>query len=321
MPVIESFLLCHCERGEAERGNLNCSICLRLLRHFIPRNDTKRYKVRICFMKNIRGFTLIELLVVIAIIMLLMAILLPVAQQVQSQARAVVCQNNLRQWGIACTIYIEQNDGRFISNAPESALFLRGSYIRNEDPFNPSRESNYNARSISCCPMAVRVRNSEISTFYQDGGKAYEIQGIHGETFSAWEIVNPDPPFRGSYGSNQKLLMPNFWDLNINNIWKGLEILSVKDKPYVPVLLDATAPFISFMDNESPSKREGGSCINRHYGHVNGLFLDWSVRKIGLKELWTLKWYEDFDTAGPWTKAGGVQPEDWPEWMRGFKDY
>jgi hypothetical protein len=24
---------------------------------------------------------------------------------------------------------------------------------------------------------------------------------------------------------------------------------------------------------------------------------------------------------GPWTKAGGVQPDDWPEWMRGFKDY
>ena len=27
------------------------------------------------------------------------------------------------------------------------------------------------------------------------------------------------------------------------------------------------------------------------------------------------------DTAGPWTMAGGVQPEDWPQWMRGFKDY
>jgi hypothetical protein len=28
-----------------------------------------------------------------------------------------------------------------------------------------------------------------------------------------------------------------------------------------------------------------------------------------------------FDTANEWTKAGGVQPDDWPEWMRGFKDY
>jgi prepilin-type processing-associated H-X9-DG protein len=64
-----------------------------------------------------------------------------------------------------------------------------------------------------------------------------------------------------------------------------------------------------------------GFCINRHDGYVNGLFLDWSVRRIGLKELWTLKWHSEYDTRGPWTKAGGVKPEDWPQWMRRFKDY
>jgi len=62
-------------------------------------------------------------------------------------------------------------------------------------------------------------------------------------------------------------------------------------------------------------------CINRHNETTNGVILDFSVRKIGLKELWTLKWSQTYDTAGPWTIAGGVQPEDWPEWMRGFKDY
>ncbi len=61
--------------------------------------------------------------------------------------------------------------------------------------------------------------------------------------------------------------------------------------------------------------------MNRHNGYVGGLFLDWSVRKVGLKELWTLKWHDQFDRAGKWTRAGGVQPEDWPKWMRGFKDY
>ena len=61
--------------------------------------------------------------------------------------------------------------------------------------------------------------------------------------------------------------------------------------------------------------------INRHSGGINSLFLDFSVRKVGLKELWTLKWHDKFDTAGPWTRAGGVLPEDWPRWMRKFKDY
>jgi hypothetical protein len=54
---------------------------------------------------------------------------------------------------------------------------------------------------------------------------------------------------------------------------------------------------------------------------TNGAFMDFSVRRIGLKELWTLKWHRKFDTAGEWTKAGGVLPEDWPEWMWNFTDY
>ncbi len=54
---------------------------------------------------------------------------------------------------------------------------------------------------------------------------------------------------------------------------------------------------------------------------VNCLFMDWSMRKVSIKGLWALEWYPGFDTHGPLTKAGGVQPDDWPEWMRSFKDY
>lgn len=62
-------------------------------------------------------------------------------------------------------------------------------------------------------------------------------------------------------------------------------------------------------------------CINRHDGFINGLFMDWSVRRVRLKALWTLKWHPEFDTAGPWTKADGVSLQDWPKWMRRIKDY
>jgi hypothetical protein len=54
---------------------------------------------------------------------------------------------------------------------------------------------------------------------------------------------------------------------------------------------------------------------------VNCVFVDFSVRKVGLKEFWTLKWHFQYDTTGAWTKSGGVKPEDWPEWMKRFKDY
>ena len=61
--------------------------------------------------------------------------------------------------------------------------------------------------------------------------------------------------------------------------------------------------------------------IDRHNGFVNFLFMDWSVRRVGLKENWTLKWHRAFETAGPYTRAGGARPEDWPPWIRNYKDY
>jgi prepilin-type processing-associated H-X9-DG protein len=63
------------------------------------------------------------------------------------------------------------------------------------------------------------------------------------------------------------------------------------------------------------------ACMDRHDRNINMVFLDWSVRRVGPKELWTLRWHRGYKTLNPWTKAGGVRPEDWPEWMRKFKDY
>jgi hypothetical protein len=49
--------------------------------------------------------------------------------------------------------------------------------------------------------------------------------------------------------------------------------------------------------------------------------LDWSVRKVGLKELWKFRWHRKYNINGPWTAGGGGRPSDWPEWMRNFKEY
>ena len=60
-------------------------------------------------MKN-RGFTLIELLVVMAIIALLTAIIFPVFASVRGKARQAVCVSNLRQIGMAISLYAQDND-------------------------------------------------------------------------------------------------------------------------------------------------------------------------------------------------------------------
>lgn len=68
---------------------------------------------RLPIMNMRKGFTLIELLVVIAIIAMLMAIMMPVLNMVKEQARSVVCRSNLRQYGIATRMYVDENQGRF----------------------------------------------------------------------------------------------------------------------------------------------------------------------------------------------------------------
>jgi prepilin-type N-terminal cleavage/methylation domain-containing protein/prepilin-type processing-associated H-X9-DG protein len=57
------------------------------------------------------GFTLIELLVVIAIIAILAALLLPAIASAKARARACACKSNMRQIGIAMTMYAEDNRG------------------------------------------------------------------------------------------------------------------------------------------------------------------------------------------------------------------
>ena len=254
-------------------------------------------------MRQEKAFTLIELLVVISIIALLMAILLPTLQRINKQAKAVTCQANLKQWGTMLALYTEDYEGRFPSSISASRLFLHGPFRSEDDP-NERRFESLNpvdTTGITCCPMAVR-RSSDIRS--------------RGSTFKVWEIDDFSSPFRGSYGFN---------------IWMGTsggkKAFSVKGRANVPVLLDCKRPEGFAKDYLGPPPLEGtfldwgAFCMNRHNGYTNGLFLDWSVRKIGLKELWTLKWKMHFDTSNEWTKAGGVQPEDWPQWMHGFKDY
>lgn len=273
-----------------------------------------------------RAFTLIELLVVISVIAVLMAVLLPALSRARKQAQAVVCQANLRQWGVAFNLYAQSNEGRL----PKYPMFLiRGAAMTGTEEDISGKGGAYlgfQTQGMALCPSATRPVDPDpcepVPSFSvagsSNGVSVVNYLGIRGATFNAWRVTIPVPTFRASYGYNEWVFRNLFGSL-IAPTNQSVDVLMVKNRASIPVLLDAKMPSDGPRDTGSPAS--SSFCIDRHLACVNGVFLDGAVRRMGLKELWTLKWHQKFNTANKWTLAGGVQAEDWPEWMRSFTDY
>lgn len=79
---------------------------------------------RLSFKAGIRhGFTLIELLTVVGVIAILAAILFPLLSRAREAARRSNCASNLRQIGLTCQLYANENGEKLPEIVGEGALW------------------------------------------------------------------------------------------------------------------------------------------------------------------------------------------------------
>ncbi|MHC4478089.1 MAG: type II secretion system protein [Planctomycetota bacterium] len=252
-----------------------------------------------------KGFTLIELLVVVAVIALLMSILLPALERVKRQAKVVLCQSNLHQWGLIFSMYGADNNNRIATEGKDGYwLVASRPYLR---VIAESGETSWH--KLYLCPMATKTLD--------EGGQ---------NPYSAWQYEYYGVNYVGSYGFNAWVYNyengDQYQDRPAKDMWRTFNAGQTNN---IPVLLacfwgGGCPDYIDQPPAYSGEVWPGGHndemkrfCLNRHDGFVNGLFLDWSVRRVGLKQLWRLKWHRSYD-------VGAAAPL-WPEWMRSFKDY
>jgi prepilin-type N-terminal cleavage/methylation domain-containing protein len=259
-------------------------------------------------MQKPRAFTLVELLVVIAIIALLMSILIPALGRVKKQAKVAICQSNLKQWGAVFSMYTGDNDGYFQEGWGDGPTPVSNWWMG-------ATRSYYKEADLRCCPMAANLDKKVVDGYinfgvwddrWLDNIGDYGSYGINGWVENKQEEI-----------SGLEWMAPLRW--RSANVSGAGNIPLFLDAPWIdcwPQHTDAPPPFDNY------EWRQGSMmsrfCKNRHEGYINCLFLSFSVRKIGLKEMWKLKWHRTFDLDGGPTAA---EFDSQAPWMKEFKYY
>ena len=237
---------------------------------------------------------------------------------------------NLKQFGLFWSMYTGDNNGYF-ERGWEGEEY-RTCFYKILQPYYSLKD-----QGLNICPMATKLWSEGGKPGYPDS--AWGIVGDAGVPSGFNTLLSGEPEAIGtfsSYGGSGWISNPSPTDVEATHedygkFWRTPDI---RGGNIVPMLLDCLyiGEFIDDSDRDFsrlvPAAKgdywDSGMklfCIDRHDLTVNSLFLDWSARKVDLKELWTLRWHRQYNINNLMTRAGGMSREDWPDSMRNTPDY
>jgi prepilin-type N-terminal cleavage/methylation domain-containing protein/prepilin-type processing-associated H-X9-DG protein len=245
------------------------------------------------------AFTLVELLVVMGLIGTLMSLLLPAVGKARAAGRATACLSNLRQMGLAWSMYTSENKGRllpYVWNTPGTPDVSWNGYW-------PGMLDAYAVRGEGLlCPTAQEPTNVAAGRGYGNANHAWSGRPLTpGNGLKISNVLYREGSFgmnrytnAGGFTADGRAMritdlhglseVPLFMDCAYADVMpeNGLEVAPVESPPDLRGSVTATSP------------QHWRVLLARHGRGINACMADGSARYVPVDEIYMLNWKSDW---------------------------